>query len=34
MYDAVTRAILTDVPALPADDVTAAAVAFRAVARS
>ncbi|MFC4943509.1 TetR/AcrR family transcriptional regulator [Pseudonocardia sp. GCM10023141] len=32
MYDAVTRAILTDAPALPTDDTTAAAVAFRAVA--
>lgn len=32
MYDAVMRAVLTDVPTLPADDATAAAVAFRAVA--
>ncbi|UQU66528.1 TetR/AcrR family transcriptional regulator [Couchioplanes caeruleus] len=30
MYDAVTRAILTDVPALPAADAAGAAVAFRA----
>jgi AcrR family transcriptional regulator len=32
MYEAVMRSILTDVPTLPADNVTAAAVAFRAVA--
>ncbi|MBB5867254.1 AcrR family transcriptional regulator [Allocatelliglobosispora scoriae] len=32
MYESVTRAILTDVPALPADDAAAAAIAFRAVA--
>ncbi|WP_327010839.1 TetR/AcrR family transcriptional regulator [Dactylosporangium sp. NBC_01737] len=32
MYDAVLRAILTDAPALPTGDATAAAVAFRAVA--
>jgi AcrR family transcriptional regulator len=32
MYDTVMRAVLTDVPTLPADDATAAAVAFRAVA--
>ncbi|GAA3000426.1 TetR/AcrR family transcriptional regulator [Streptosporangium longisporum] len=31
MYEAMTRSILTDVPALPADDATAAAIAFRAV---
>ncbi|AGZ43030.1 TetR/AcrR family transcriptional regulator [Actinoplanes friuliensis] len=31
MYTAVMRSILTDVPALPADDATAAAIAFRAV---
>jgi AcrR family transcriptional regulator len=31
MYDAVTRSILTDAPALAADGTTAAAVAFRAV---
>ena len=30
MYEAVMRSILTDAPALPADDATAAAVAFRA----
>lgn len=30
MYEAVIRSILTDAPALPADDATAAAVAFRA----
>ncbi|MDH2425392.1 TetR/AcrR family transcriptional regulator [Sphaerisporangium sp. TRM90804] len=32
MYEAVTRSILTDTPALPADSATAAAIAFRAVA--
>jgi hypothetical protein len=32
MYDTVMRSILTDVPTLPADSATAAAVAFRAVA--
>jgi AcrR family transcriptional regulator len=32
MYEAVMRSILTDVPTLPADSATAAAVAFRAVA--
>jgi AcrR family transcriptional regulator len=32
MWDAITHAILTDAPALPTDDATAAAVAFRAVA--
>ncbi|MCT9934601.1 TetR/AcrR family transcriptional regulator [Planotetraspora sp. A-T 1434] len=31
MYEAVMRSILTDVPTLPADSATAAAVAFRAV---
>jgi AcrR family transcriptional regulator len=31
MYDAVTRAVLTDVPAVKGDDTAAAAVAFRAV---
>ncbi|MEU8803297.1 helix-turn-helix domain-containing protein [Spirillospora sp. NPDC048819] len=32
MYEAVMRSILTDAPALPADDAAAAAIAFRAVA--
>lgn len=32
MYDAVMRAILTDVPALVVDDTTAAVVAFRTIA--
>lgn len=32
MYEAVMRSILTDVPTLPPDSTTAAAVAFRAVA--
>ena len=32
MYEAVMRSILTDMPTLPADSATAAAVAFRAVA--
>ncbi|MFC4585945.1 TetR/AcrR family transcriptional regulator [Sphaerisporangium corydalis] len=32
MYEAVTRSILTDAPALPADGPAAAAVAFRALA--
>ena len=34
MYEAVTRSILSDVPALPPDSATAAAVAFRAVVPS
>ncbi|WP_067563806.1 hypothetical protein [Nocardia acidivorans] len=32
MYDAVMRAILTDMPALASDDTTAAIVAFRTLA--
>jgi hypothetical protein len=32
MYEAVMRAILTDVPVVPADDAAATAIAFKAVA--